>query len=196
MIVAQSFAGWPLARTGGPVKHEDDPLDPAPPKQVRTSMAAIHSLERKVTQAGGVAVRYGGFYGPGTGMAPGADQWEAVRARKFPIVGDGGGVWSFAHIDDVASGTVAALERYMPGEIFHITDDDPAPVRDWLPALAEVVGAKPPRRIPRWLARPLGEHMVVMMTEIRGASNAKARALLGWEPRWPSWRQGFAALAA
>ena len=194
-VVAQSFAGWPFARTGGPVKTEEDPLDDHPPKQVRTTIAAIRHLERAVTGAGGVALRYGGFYGPGTGLAPGGEQFEAVRARKFPIVGDGGGVWSFAHIDDVASGTVAALERYMPGEVFHITDDEPAPVREWLPVLAEVVGAKPPRHIPRWVARPLGEHMVVMMTEIRGASNAKARAQLDWAPRWPTWREGFAALA-
>jgi nucleoside-diphosphate-sugar epimerase len=195
-VVAQSFAGWPLKRTGGPVKSEDDPLDPDPPKQVRTTLAAIRHLEQAVTGAGGVALRYGGFYGPGTGMTPGGDQWEAVRARKFPIVGDGGGVWSFAHIDDVASATVAALERWTPGEIYHVTDDEPAPVREWLPVLAQAVGAKPPRRIPRWLARPLGEHMVVMMCEIRGASNAKARAALDWSPRWPTWREGFATLAA
>ncbi|MDQ3742084.1 MAG: NAD(P)-dependent oxidoreductase [Actinomycetota bacterium] len=194
-FVAQSYAGWPHARVGGPVKTEDDPLDDHPPKQQRTTLAAIRHLEREVTAAGGVALRYGGFYGPGTGMAPGADQWEMVRARKFPIVGDGGGIWSFAHVEDVASGTLAALEDYRPGEVFNVCDDEPAPVREWLPALAAATGAKPPRRIPRWLGRLMGEHLVVMMTETRGASNAKIKRELGWQPEWPTWREGFAALA-
>jgi nucleoside-diphosphate-sugar epimerase len=195
-VIAQSYAGWPAARTGGPVKTEDDPLDPDPPKQVRTTLAAILHLEAAVTAHGGVALRYGGFYGPGTGLAPGGDQWEMVRRRKFPVVGDGGGVWSFCHVEDAAGATLAALERWTPGEIYNVCDDEPAPVREWLPVLAEAVGAKPPRRIPRWLARPLGEHMVAMMCEIRGASNAKAKTALRWQPKWPTWRDGFAALTA
>ena len=194
-IVAQSFGSWPYARTGGPVKTEDDPLDQHPPKQVRTTLAAIRHLERAVGEAGGVSLRYGGFYGPGTGLAPGADQWAMVQKRKFPMIGDGGGIWSFCHIEDAASATLAALERGKPGEIYNVCDDDPAPVREWLPALAAAVGAKPPRRIPRWLARPLGAHLVVMMCELRGASNAKAKRELGWTPKWPTWREGFAALA-
>jgi nucleoside-diphosphate-sugar epimerase len=195
-IIAQSFAPWVYARTGGPVKREDDPVDTAPPRQVRTTLAAIRHVEEAVTAAGGVALRYGGFYGPGTGLAPGSEQWEMVRARKFPIVGDGGGVWSFAHIDDVAGATLAALERWTPGEIYNVVDDDPAPAREWLPALATAIGAPRPRRIPRWLARPLGAHIVTMMCELRGASNAKARERLGWSPSVPSWREGFRALAA
>ena len=194
-VVAQSYAGHPFKRVGGPVKTEDDPLDDNPPKQLRALIAAIRHLERVVTEAGGVALRYGAFYGPGTGMAPGGDQWETVRARKFPLVGDGGGIFSFAHIEDVASATVAALERWTPGEVYNVVDDDPAPVREWLPALADAIGAKPPRRIPRWVARLMGEHLVVMMCEIRGASNAKARERLGWTPKWPTWREGFPALA-
>jgi nucleoside-diphosphate-sugar epimerase len=194
-FVAQSYAAWPYIRTGGPVKTEDDPLDTDPPKQVRTTLAAIRHLEAAVTGAGGIALRYGGFYGPGTGLAPGGEQWEAIKARKFPLVGDGGGVFSFAHIDDVASGTVAALEGGAPGRIYNICDDEPAPVREWLPAMAEAIGAPPPRHIPRWVGRLLGEHVVVMMCEIRGASNERAKRELDWTPRWPSWRDGIAALA-
>jgi nucleoside-diphosphate-sugar epimerase len=194
-IVAQSFAGWPYARTGGPVKTEDDPLDPAPPAQLRTTLDAILHVERAVTAAGGVALRYGGFYGPGTGMTPGGNQWEMVHARKFPVVGDGGGVWSFVHVDDAAAATVAALERWMPGEIYNVVDDEPSPVRDWLPALAASIGAPPPRHLPRWVGRLLGAHVVAMMCEIRGASNAKARAGLGWKPAWSTWRQGFTSLS-
>ncbi|HEX8205193.1 MAG TPA: NAD(P)-dependent oxidoreductase [Solirubrobacteraceae bacterium] len=195
-FVAQSYAGWPHARVGGPVKDEDDPLDDDPPKRLRTTLAAIRHLEERVTARGGVVVRYGGFYGPGTGMAPGAEQWEQVRARRFPLVGDGGGLWSFAHIDDVAGGTLAALERSEPGRVYNVCDDEPAPVREWLPALSAAVGARPPRRLPRWVARLLGEHVVTMMCESRGASNARIRRELGWEPRWPTWREGFRAVAA
>jgi len=195
-VVVQSFAGWPYARAGGPVKTEEDPLDPAPPAQLRTTLDAIRHLERSATAAGGVALRYGGFYGPGTGIAPGGEQWEAVHARKFPLVGEGGGVWSFAHIEDAASATLAALERGRAGEVYNVCDDDPAPVREWLPALAQAIGARPPRHLPRWVARiAAGEHVVALMCEIRGASNAKAKRELGWEPRWASWREGFAALA-
>ena len=194
-VIAQSFTGWPFARRGGPVKFEDDPLDPNPPKQLRSTLDAIRHLEGEVTAAGGVALRYGGFYGPGSGMAPGAEQWEVVRARKVPIVGDGGGVWSFTHVEDAAGGVLAALERWTPGEVFQIVDDDPAPVREWLPALAEAVGGPPPRRVPRWVVRLTAPHLAVLMTEIRGASNAKAKRLLEWSPRWPTWREGFSALA-
>jgi nucleoside-diphosphate-sugar epimerase len=193
-IVAQSYGSWPYIRTGGPVKTEDDPLDPDPPKQVRTTLDAIKHTERVVTEAGGIALRYGGFYGPGTGFAPGAEQWDMVLQRKFPIVGDGGGVWSFAHIDDVASGTLAALERGAPGQIYNITDDEPAPVREWLPFVAKAIGAPPPRHIPRWVGSLMGRHLVVMMCEVRGASNERAKRELGWEPTWPTWREGMPAM--
>jgi nucleoside-diphosphate-sugar epimerase len=194
-IVAQSYAGWPYARTGGPVKTEADPLDPDPPRGLRETHAAIRRLEDLVTGVGGVVLRYGGFYGPGTGLAPGGDQFEMVRRRKFPLIGDGAGVWSFAHTDDVATATIAALERAPAGEIYNVCDDDPAPVREWLPFLARSLGAGTPRRIPAWLARALvTPGAVVMMTEARGASNAKAKAQLGWTPAWPTWREGFAAL--
>jgi 2-alkyl-3-oxoalkanoate reductase len=195
-VIAQSFAGWPYARTGGPVKAEDDPLDPSPPARLRTTLDAIRHLEREVTSFGGVVLRYGGFYGPGTGLVPGGSQWEMVQRRKFPIAGDGGGVWSFVHIEDAASATVAVLERYTPGEIYNAVDDDPAPLREWLPALAAAIGAPPPRHVPRWVARLFGAHVVAMATEIRGASNAKAKAILEFAPAWPSWRDGFVAVAA
>lgn len=194
-VIAQSFTSWPYARVGGPVKTESDPLDPTPAKQLRDAFAAIVHAERAVTAAGGVALRYGGFYGPGTGLAPGGEQWEMIHARKFPIVGDGGGIWSLVQIEDAARATVAALERWTPGEIYNVVDDDPAPMREVLPALAQAVGAPPPRRVPRWVGRLLGEHVVVMMCEARGASNAKAKAMLDWEPAWKSWREGFAALS-
>jgi nucleoside-diphosphate-sugar epimerase len=190
-VLVQSYAGWPYARTGGPVKTEDDPLDPDPPKQMRSTLEAIRRQEELVTGAGGVALRYGGFYGPGTGMAPGGDQWESVHARKFPLVGDGGGVWSFIHIDDAATATLAALEQWRPGAIYNVVDDEPAPVREWLPAIAAAIGAPPPRHVPRWVARLMGEHVVSMMCEVRGASNAKARRELGWAPQWPTWREGW-----
>ncbi|MBS1870220.1 MAG: NAD(P)-dependent oxidoreductase [Actinobacteria bacterium] len=195
-VVAQSYAGWPYARVGGPVKTEDDPLDPDPPRELRTTLAAIRHLESAVSEAGGVALRYGGLYGPGTGMTPGGEQWESVRRRRVPLVGDGGGVWSFCHVADAASATLAALERWTPGELYNVCDDEPAAVREWLPAAARAAGAKPPRRVPRWAARLLaGEHVVALMCEIRGASNAKAKRALGWTPSWPTWREGFAALA-
>jgi 2-alkyl-3-oxoalkanoate reductase len=194
-FVAQSYAGLPHARVGGPVKSEDDPLDTNPPKRQRTTLAGIRHVEERVLAAGGVVLRYGGFYGPGTGMAPGAEQWEAIRKRQFPLVGDGGGIFSFAHIDDVAGGTLAAVERYTPGEVYNVVDDEPTPVRVWLPALSEMMGVKPPRHVPRCFARLIGEHVVVMMTEARGASNAKIKRELGWEPKWPTWREGFAAMA-
>ena len=196
-FVAQSFAGWPFARTGGPVKSETDPLDPDPPKQLRATLAAIRHLEATVTGAGwaeGLVLRYGGFYGPGTGLSldPDAAMAKPVRERQFPIIGDGGGVWSFVHIEDAATATVAAVEQGPPG-IYHVVDDEPAPVREWLPALADALDAKPPRHLPRWLGRLVaGEVATVMDTEVRGASNTKAKRLLHWQPRYTSWRLGFA----
>jgi nucleoside-diphosphate-sugar epimerase len=190
-FVAQSYAGWPYARTGGPVKSEREPLDPQPAPQTRRSLDAIRHLETAVTQANGIVLRYGGFYGPGTGLDAEGEQLEVVRKRKFPLVGEARGVWSFVHIDDAAAATVTALEHGKPG-IYNIVDDEPAPVAEWLPYLAEVAGAKPPRRLPVWLARLVGgEHMVVLMDESRGASNEKARRELGWEPEHHSWRTGF-----
>ncbi len=195
-FIAQSFAGWPYKRVGGPVKTEDDPLDDSPPKPVSETLAAIRHLESAVTGAEGIegiALRYGGFYGPGTSVTvdpPGA-QVEMIRRRRFPIVGDGGGVWSFIHIEDAAAATAAAVERGAPG-LYNVVDDDPAPVSVFLPELAKAVGAKPPRHFPRWVGRLVGgEAAVIMMTEIRGASNEKAKRELGWELRYPSWRLGF-----
>jgi len=190
-LVVQSFAGWPYAREGGPVKTEADPLDPTPPKAMAKILDAIKYLERTTLAAGGTVLRYGGFYGPGTSLEPGARQVELVRARKFPLVGSGAGIWSFVHIDDAAAATVAAVERGGMG-VYNIVDDDPAPVSEWLPALAAAVGAKPPRRVPVWLARILaGDAAVSMMNEIRGASNAKAKRELGWKLIHPTWREGF-----
>jgi nucleoside-diphosphate-sugar epimerase len=195
-FVAQSYAGWPCARTGGPTKTEDDPFDADPPRDQRESLAAIRTLEALVTEAGGIVLRYGGFYGPGTSVAPGGEQVEMVRKRRFPIVGDGGGIWSFVHIADAADATLAAIERGAPG-IYNIVDDDPAPMREWLPVFAQAVGAKPPRRVPRWLGKlAAGDAITTMATESRGASNAKAKRDLGWTPAHPSWRQGFAEAVA
>src|SRR5712691_398070 len=185
-FLAQSFAGWPHAREGGPVKTEEDPLDLEPVPAMRETLAAIRHLEHAVVDAGGLALRYGGFYG-----SPDDAQLELVRKRRFPIVGDGGGIWSFVHLEDAAAATVLALERGAPG-VYNVVDDEPALVREWLPALAAAIGAKPPRRVPRWLARlAAGESGVVLMTEIRGASNQKAKRELGWTLRYPSWRRGF-----
>lgn len=187
-FVAQSYAGWPYARVGGPVKTEEDPLDEEPPEPVRETLAAIEHLEAAVVSAGGVALRYGAFYG-----GPIDPLRDAVRERKVPIVGDGGGVWSFVHLDDAASATVLALVRGEPG-VYNVVDDEPAPVREVLPALAGAIGAPPPRKVPQWLARLFaGEFAVVSMTQLRGASNAKAKRELGWTLRYPSWRQGFEA---
>ena len=199
-FVAQSYAGWPAERTGGPVKTEDDPLDHAPPESVRSTLEAILYLESAVTGADwteGVVLRYGGFYGPGTSLsAEGGEMIDAVRKRQFPVVGNGAGVWSFIHIEDAADATVAAIERGERG-IYNIVDDEPARVADWLPEAARAMGAPQPRRVPRWLGRLLaGEAVTVMMTEVRGASNAKAKRELGWEPKHPTWREGFAQVAA
>jgi nucleoside-diphosphate-sugar epimerase len=191
-FVAQSFAGWPAERTGGPVKTEDDPPDPDPPVAVRTLVEAILYLERAVVGAApieGLALRYGGFYGPGTSFQfdpPAGEQTEAIRDRKFPIVGGGTGILSFIHIEDAAEATAIAIERGAPG-VYNVVDDNPTPVRDWLPEAARELGAKKPFRVPRWLGRLLaGEAATVMMTELRGASNAKAKRELGWVPAHPS----------
>jgi len=188
LFVSQSYAGWPYAREGGPVKTEEDPLDPTPVPAMHETFDAIRYLEQATVKAGGAALRYGGFYG-----SPDDGQLELVRKRRFPIVGDGGGVWSFVHLDDAAAATILALEQGASG-IYNVVDDEPAPVREWLPALADAIDAKPPRHVPAWLARLLaGESGVVLMTDSRGASNAKAKRELGWTLRYPSWREGFPA---
>ena len=196
-FVAQSNGAFFLyGRTGGPVKSEEDPVDPTPPRSVRRLIAAIRHLEQAVLDARwteGIVLRYGAFYGPGTSLAPAAEQFELVRKHKFPLVGDGGGVWSFIHIADAAEATVAAVEHGSRG-VYNVVDDDPAPVAEWLPALAQTLGAKKPVRVPRFVGRLFaGEAGAVMMTELRGASNAKAKRELAWRPAHPSWRQGFAA---
>ena len=190
-FLAQSFASARYAREGGMVKTEDDPLDPTPMPSTRESNAAMRYLDQAVTDAGGIALRYGGFYGAANdGLV------EPVRKRQFPIVGKGGGVFSFIHLDDAAAATVLALEHDGAG-IYNIVDDEPAPVREWLPVLANVLGAKPPRHVPRWLARLFaGDAAVMLGTVSRGASNAKAKRELGWTPRHASWREGFAAAYA
>jgi nucleoside-diphosphate-sugar epimerase len=196
-FVAQSFGAWRFARTGGPVQTEADALDPDPPAALRPNLSANLYLERVVTAiewGEGLVLRYGSLYGPGTAIsqAPGAQMAAPVRKRRFPIIGDGGGVWSHVHIDDAAAATVAAVEHGQPG-IYNVVDDEPAPARDWIPELARALGAKPPRRVPRRLGRLLaGEMATVMMTDVRGASNEKAKRELGWQLRYPSWRQGFA----
>lgn len=194
-FIAQSFTGWPNERAGTGPKSETDPLDPTPAPELRTTLEGIRYLESAVLRErslNAVALRYGFFYGPNTSFSPGGAIREAVRTRKFPVVGSGAGVWSFAHMDDVAAATVAALENGAPG-IYNIVDDDPAPVREWLPYLAQVLGAPAPLRVPAWLARYLiGEAGVSMMTEIRGSANTKAKRELSWRPMYPSWREGFA----
>ena len=188
-FVAQSVAVFSrYAREGGPVKTEDDPVETATPASFRQSADALDHLEQAVTGFGGIVLRYGAFYG-----AANDGLIEPVRKRQFPIVGDGGGVWSWIHLDDAAAATALAVEH--DGQaIYNVVDDDPAAVSEWLPVLAQVLGAKPPRHLPVWLARLLvGEFVVVLSTEARGASNAKAKRELGWAPRNPSWRTGFPA---
>jgi nucleoside-diphosphate-sugar epimerase len=195
--VAQSNGALPYARIGGPVKHEDAPLDEHPAAAMREGLAAIRHLEAAVSGVQGadaVVLRYGWFYGPGTSIAldPPGSQVEVLRKRQFPIVGKGTGIWSFIHITDAAAATVAAVEGGRAG-VYNVVDDEPAPVSEFLPVLAAAVGAKPPRRVPRWVGRlAAGEWAVVAMTEIRGASNEKIKRELGWRLRYPSWRQGFA----
>jgi nucleoside-diphosphate-sugar epimerase len=198
-FVAQSFAGWPYAREGGPVKTEEDPLDPHPVSAMSRTLAAIRYQEEAVTGAEwteGIALRVGGFYGPGTSLAPGGELIEMIRKRRFPIVGSGAGIWSMVHIADAAEATLIALTRGRRG-VYNVVDDEPAAVREWMPEIARQLGAKPPRRVPRWLGRLLaGEVAAVMMTEVRGASNQKAKQELGWSPAHPSWRQSMVGEAA
>ena len=193
-FIAQSFCGWPFAREGGAIKTEEAPLDPDPPASFSKTLAAIRYLEdavRSATDIEALALRYGFFYGPGTAIAKDGPIVELIRKRRLPIVGDGGGIWSFIHIQDVAQATVAAVSRGAAG-IYNIVDDEPAPVSEWLPFLADAVGARPPWRIPVWLARfAIGDGGVSMMTQIRGGSNARARRELEWQPIYASWRRGF-----
>ena len=189
-FVAQSFASYRYAREGGMVKTEDDPLDPAPPAAARETNAAMGHVDQAVTDAGGVALRYGGFYG-----APDDGVIGPVRKRQFPIVGDGAGVTSWIHLDDAAAATVLALGHDGPG-LYNIVDDEPAPVREWLPYLSGCLDRKPPMRAPAWLGRLLaGQAAVAMMTEGCGAANEKAKRELGWAPKYASWRDGFPAWA-
>jgi 2-alkyl-3-oxoalkanoate reductase len=187
-LVWQSFAGWPYAREGDAIKGEDDPLDPDPPADVRETLAAIKHLEAVVTEAGGTVLRYGGFYGPGTSLREGGEIAELLRKRRFPVGGNGAGLWSLVHIDDAAAATVAAIESGTPG-IFNVVDDEPAPASELFPELARAFGAPPPRHLPGWLVRIAGGGQAYsMMTRTRGASNAKAKRELGWRPAH-TWRE-------
>ena len=186
-VVAQGYASWNGIREGGWVKTEEDPLDPMEGTGAQPVMEALRHVEEAVRKAGGAVMRYGGFYGPGASD----DQVELVRKRQYPLVGGGAGHSSWVHLDDAASATVLAVEQGARG-VFNVVDDEPAPASEWLPYLAKCAGAKPPMRVPKWLARMLaGEVVVITMTEGRGFSNTKAKRELGWEPRYPSWRQGF-----
>lgn len=196
-FIAQSFCGWPYDRKGGAIKSETEALDPAPPAEQRRSLEAIEYLERTVTGSGapeGIVLRYGVLYGVDTGMLDPA-AIELIRRRRFPLIGDGTGWWSFLHVADAASAAIAAIDRGVPGEIYNVADDEPAQVKQWLPALATMLGAKPPFHVPAWIGRLLaGEHMVSMMTQVRAGSNDKAKRGLGWRPAYPSWRAGFAEI--
>jgi len=183
-FIAQSFAPLRYAHVGGPVKDESDPLITDPPASARQMFAAMAHVDQAVTAAGGIALRYGGFYGEADAMV------RAVRKRQFPLIGDGGGIMSFIHVEDAAAATVRALDAAGPA-IYNITDDEPAPMREWLPALAAALGAKPPFRVPAWVGRLAMGKTLTMMTEARGASNAKARKELNWTLRYPTWRTGF-----
>jgi nucleoside-diphosphate-sugar epimerase len=189
-VIVQSYAGWPAGRAGAPVTMEDDPFDPDPPRAMRSTLEAIKYAEQAVASGPieGIVLRYGSLYGPGATDL----MVEMLRKRQVPVIGDGAGVWSFLHVQDAASAAVAALGDVPPG-VYNVTDDEPAPVSQWLPVLAAAVGAKPPLRVPAWLGRLVaGEAAVSMMTQIRGASNARAKRELGWQPAWPTWRDGFA----
>ncbi|MCK1641084.1 NAD-dependent epimerase/dehydratase family protein [Bradyrhizobium sp. 157] len=197
-FIAQSFCGWTYGR-GEAIKTEADPLDSDPPEELRRTLQAIQHLESAVIGSAnpeGIVLRYGSFYGPDTGLLSRA-MIDQLRRRRVPLIGGGGGRWSFIHVEDAAAATVAAVERGKPGNIYNIVDDEPAPVSEWLPALAALLGARPPIRVPAWLGRLFaGEHLVSMMTEVQASSNAKARRELGWQPAHPSWRQGFAQVAS
>jgi nucleoside-diphosphate-sugar epimerase len=192
-FVAQSFAGWPYARVGNEIKSEEDPLDSNPPTKFRDSIQAIRYLESSVLRrkhGGGIVLRYGAFYGPGTALSKGGSLVEAIGKRKVPIIADGTGIWSFVHIDDVATATLAALAGE-PG-IYNVVDDEPVSVETWITFVARILKAKPPFHIPAWLARPIvGQHGIALMRDARGASNKKVRRELDWKPAHPTWRQGF-----
>ena len=194
-FVAQSNAAW-MERSGGPVADENGRLEPNPPEDAAALVAALRHLEAAVTGIGwaeGIAIRYGGFYGPGTDLdsRPDAVMGGLIRKRRLPIIGSGAGISSLVHITDAAAATVPIIERGRPG-IYHVADDEPAPTTEWLPALARALGARPPRRVPAWLVRPLiGGAAVDMMTRARGISNGKVKREFGWTPRYPSWRTGF-----
>ncbi len=188
-VIAQSYTGWPNERSGGPVKTETDPFDERVPPSAVQTLAAIKHVEQVVPLKAqeGIVLRYGSFYGPGASQV----LLDFLRKRRLPVIGGGTGIWSFIEITDAAAATVAALERGEPG-VYNVVDSDPAPVAEWLPYLASVAGAKPPLRVPAWAGRLLaGEFVVTQMTSARGSANDKARAALGWEPRYPSWREGF-----
>ena len=197
-FVAQSFAVWTYGRSANgsknKLKTEEDAFDPAPPAKLRSTLDALKTLERAVLsepRITGTVLRYGGFYGPHTSIGKDGSIVQAVRRRKLPLVGEGAGVWSFVHIDDAASATAAVVQAGCGG-VYNVVDDEPAPVSEWLSFLAHCAHAQPPRQVPAWLARLLiGEHVVAVMNEIRGVSNAKIKRELGWTPRWPSWREGF-----
>ena len=194
-FVAQSYGNWNYARTGTGPKNETDPFDTDPPANQRQTLAAIVELERKILGASGiegVVLRHANHYGPGTSFALDGDLVRSVHKRMLPIIGEGGGVWAFIHVDDLARATTAAIDHGQPG-VYNIVDDLPVAARDWIPALAAAVGAKPPRHVPVWLGRlAAGEVGVSMMTQIRGASNAKAKRELDWRPAFPTYREGFA----
>jgi len=196
-FIAQSYCGWTFARGGDPIKSENEALDPEPPQEMRRTLDAIQYLERTVIGSAapeGIVLRYGSFYGAGTGMLEPA-MIDLVRRRRMPLLGDGGGWWSFLHVEDAASAAVAAIDRGKAGQIYNIVDDEPAQVKEWLPALASMLGARPPLHIPAWIGRLIaGEHMVSMMTQVRAASNAKAKRELGWRPAHRTWRAGFAEI--
>lgn len=193
-FIAQSFAGWSYARTGSAPKTEEDALDPTPPPRLKPTLDALRTLETTVLnepRLSGIILRYGWLYGPHSAIASDGTMIEDIRKRKVPLVGKGTGVWSFLHLYDAATATVAAITNAKPG-IYNIADDDPSSVAEWLPYLAQCVGAKPPIHVPSWLARLLiGEHAVILMNENRGVSSAKAKRELNWTPKWSSWRQGF-----
>jgi nucleoside-diphosphate-sugar epimerase len=193
-IVVQSYTGWTNTPDGNDLKTEEDPFDPAPPRTMRATLDAIRALERSVLSASdlqGIVLRYGSFYGPGTPIYPGGEIAELVRTRRLPIVGAGAGVWPFIHMEDVALATALAIERGVSG-IYNIVDDEPVAASVWIPELARILRARPPRHVPEWVARLLvGEALVHMMTRVRGSSNEKAKRELGWQLRYPTWREGF-----
>lgn len=193
-FIAQSYAGWPFGPTGTGLKTETDPLDPHPPEAMLESLQAIQHLEQAVSGAEylqGIVLRYGPLYGPGNALGEGGSMVDLIRKRRVPVIGGGTGVWSFVHVDDAARATVAAVKNGKPG-VYNIVDDDPAPVSEWLPVLAQLLQAKTPFHLPGWIGRlVVGEAGMLMMTRVPGVSNQKAKRELGWQPCWTSWREGF-----